>query len=87
MTYEKCELDQPVFRPRTRLYSLEPIGMGSPFVESLTSYITRLAEAHTVSPGILLAKELWPRVWRSQGNEDRGNSPGLLILSSTIPTY
>ena len=72
MTYDNCHLDQPVFRPRTRLYSLEPIGIGSPFVESLTSYITRLSEAHTVSPSILLAKELWPRVWRRQGHDEQG---------------
>src|SRR5215831_12864894 len=74
MTYEKCDLNQPAFRSRTHLYSLESVGVGSPFVESLTSYIARLAEAHAVSPGILLAKELWPRVSRTQGQGEHGKS-------------
>src|SRR5437667_8856139 len=33
---------------RSRLYSLEPIGIGTPQTESLTSYISRLAAAHSV---------------------------------------
>lgn len=37
--------------PRTsQLYHLEPIGLGTPFVESLSSYILRLAQAHHVLP-------------------------------------
>jgi hypothetical protein len=74
ITYDKCDLNQPIFGPRTHLYSLEPIGLGSAFVESLTSYIARLAEAHAVSPGILVTKELWPRVSRTQGNGESGES-------------
>jgi TniQ len=34
--------------------------MGTPLVESLTGYITRLAEAHSVSTGILYIKEIAP---------------------------
>lgn len=36
--------------PRSRLFSLEPIGVGTSEAEGLTSYIIRLAEAHSVSP-------------------------------------
>ena len=60
--YETWILDLPTLRPRTSLYHLKPIGIGTPFVESLTSYIGRLAAAHTVSLGSLTAKEFWPRV-------------------------
>lgn len=35
------------------LYNLEPIGIGTPYVEGLTSYIVRLADAHCVTTGTL----------------------------------
>jgi len=47
----------PLVLPRpTRLYSLAPIGVGTPMVESLTGYVVRLAEAHSVSAGLLYWK-------------------------------
>ncbi len=45
---------------RTRLYPLVPIGIGTAYSESLTSYIIRLAEAHSVKSGILLKHEILP---------------------------
>lgn len=45
---------------RSRLYSLPPQGVGTPGVESLTGYITRLAEAHDIHPIKLLAYEILP---------------------------
>lgn len=44
--------------PRTRLSHLPPIGIGSAEVESLTSYIARLAAAHCISPRELLHREI-----------------------------
>jgi transcriptional regulator with XRE-family HTH domain len=44
--------------PRSRLYPLKPIGIGTPFVESLSGYVSRLADAHGVSVGDLLGREL-----------------------------
>jgi len=44
--------------PRSRLYSLKPMGIGTPFVESLTGYVSRLADAHAVSVGNLVGREL-----------------------------
>lgn len=44
--------------PRSRLYSLRPIGIGTSFVESLTGYVSRLADAHAVSAGNLVEREL-----------------------------
>jgi hypothetical protein len=46
--------------PHSRLYHLEPVGVGSALVESLTSYVTRLAAAHNVHPHMLVTKELLP---------------------------
>lgn len=50
----------PAMTPRTRLYHLEPIGVGTPEVESLTGYVMRLAEAHCVSTSALVTGELLP---------------------------
>jgi hypothetical protein len=38
------------------LYNIEPIGLGTPYVESLTSYISRLADAHCVFTGDIISK-------------------------------
>lgn len=46
--------------PRSRFYCFEPIGVGSPSVESLTSYISRLAYKHCVSVKDLIVHELLP---------------------------
>ncbi|MBZ5727323.1 MAG: TniQ family protein [Acidobacteriia bacterium] len=42
-------------------YSLAPIGVGTAFVESLSCYVERLAEAHAVSAGNLIVRELFGR--------------------------
>jgi hypothetical protein len=46
--------------PRSRLYSLQPMAIGTQHVESLSSYIMRVAEAHTVSVRTLILKEIFP---------------------------
>lgn len=67
--------DESVMPPRSRLYHLEPIGVGTSEVESLTSYITRLAQAHCVSVRQLLLAEILPRFpnvyWTNGGRESR----------------
>jgi hypothetical protein len=45
---------------RSRLYSLKPISTQNRNREGLISYICRLAEAHSVSPGILIKQEILP---------------------------
>ncbi|GFE69220.1 TetR family transcriptional regulator [Chroococcus sp. FPU101] len=45
---------------RSRLHHLEPIGIGTPKVESLTSFVTRLANSHEVFPSILLSRVINP---------------------------
>jgi transcriptional regulator with XRE-family HTH domain len=54
----------PPLPARSALYPLAPVGVGTPDVESLTSYLTRLAAAHSVSPRILLVEAVVPLVGR-----------------------
>jgi len=44
----------------TFLYPLEPIGVGTPFVESLASYLTRLSTAHMLPPSAMLREVIVP---------------------------
>jgi hypothetical protein len=55
---ESWSLSRPPLPPRSQLYSLEPIGIGTALVESLTGYVARLAEAHSVSVGDLVGRVL-----------------------------
>lgn len=66
-TEQICELwdeAQPVPLTHSRLFPLRPIGIESAQVESLTSYIMRLADAHSVHPYTMIYKELAPRLNR-----------------------
>src|ERR1700758_5499419 len=56
--YPHWDIEPSALPTRSRLFRLEPIGMGTAEVESLTSYIARLAEAHCVSPRQLLCEEI-----------------------------
>ena len=59
------DLARPAIPSRSRLYSLEPIGIGTPWTESLTSYVSRLADAHSVRVRELVVYELLPFLGRS----------------------
>jgi transcriptional regulator with XRE-family HTH domain len=58
--YEKWDLSPLPVPTRSTLFSLEPIGVGTPWVESLTSYIARLADAHCIFSGTLMEKIIVP---------------------------
>ena len=51
--YESWNLGSSAALPQ-RTYYMRPLGIGSMLVESMTGYIARLAEAHDVSPAMLL---------------------------------
>ena len=55
---ESWSLSRPLLPPRSQLYSLEPMGVGTELVESLTGYVARLADAHSVSVGDLVGRVL-----------------------------
>jgi transcriptional regulator with XRE-family HTH domain len=67
LTYGNWDLTQPISPLRSHLYSLQPIGVGTSKVESLTGYVARLANAHCVSPGDLIAHECKSLVKQPQG--------------------
>jgi hypothetical protein len=60
MTYDLWDLAPRALPLRSRLYSLRPMAIGTLRVESLSSYIMRLAEAHTVSVRTLILQEVFP---------------------------
>lgn len=69
---------------RSRLFSIEPIGIGTWYSESFGSYLKRIAEAHRVSVTNLLQKVLLPGsnchikkmhpLWRSSLHSINGSS-------------
>ncbi|MEN1969719.1 TniQ family protein [Lentibacillus sp. N15] len=62
---------------RTELYNIEPVGIGTPYVESLLSYIARLAEKHNISETVML-KEVFAPVMENENIKidvsQRGNT-------------
>src|SRR5437867_3672920 len=56
--FESWSLSRLPAPTRSRLYSLEPIGVGTATVEGLTGYVARLAEARSVSVGDLVGRVL-----------------------------
>ena len=69
--YETWAVVPVVFTPPSRLYSLDPIGIGTPRVESFASYIMRLAAAHSVSPLDLIRDEFAAEVSATFGDARR----------------
>jgi len=59
---EMWDLQKPAIPPRSRLYSLEPIGVGTLYTESLSSYLCRLAQEHCVTPQKLIVGEIAPEM-------------------------
>lgn len=57
-SYPQWDIKSPPLPARSRLFRLEPVGVGTAHVESLTSYIARLAAEHCVSPRKLLCAEV-----------------------------
>ena len=82
-SYEEWKLELPPISPRSILYGLEPIGIGTPQVECLTSYISRLAEAHCVFPGILMHKLIAPFVRESSVYQKSCNSMEMKLVYQT----
>ncbi len=77
---ELWDLTPPITPSPSRLFHLEPIGLDTCYVESLTSYVARLAQAHSVPPGTLLAIEVKPLV-------KQGYATNPLNSSSIVSLY
>jgi len=79
--YEPWNVDLPVFPPRSRLHSLQPQGNGTALIECLTSYVSRLAVSHCVSPAALLSSTIAPLIgkkyWLQDGARQRRRGSAL----------
>jgi AraC-like DNA-binding protein len=82
LLFESWDLQSHEIAPRNRLFSLEPIGVGTMRCESFTSYIARQAKAHSVTAGALFTYELAPRSNKSYLL--RENKRGQGVLSTTF---
>jgi AraC-like DNA-binding protein len=71
--YQHWELMVPELSPRSVLYQIRPIGIGTTETECLTSYLARLANAHHLPVGQLLRWQLIPMI-----NDGRTESGRLL---------
>jgi hypothetical protein len=85
--YESWNVALPAFPPRSHLHSLEPIGAGTPLIECLTSYTSRLAASHCLSPAVLLGSVLAPLIGKKywlQGGAREGTTGSALGNSFNI---
>lgn len=71
--YSSSELTTVSQNSATRLYFVAPLYIGSAEIESLTSYISRLALAHCVYPGILMERVLKKVVNKKHGSANLHN--------------
>lgn len=60
VVYDSWDLTPPKARPRSRLYPLKPMGVGTPLSESCTGYIARLAAEHWTSVASLFGHQIAP---------------------------
>lgn len=84
--FEECELcafEDLTLPPRSRLFHLGPVGIGKPFVESLSGYSSRLAETHHVTHASLFGREIAPHIDRRhlRNSASRSNVNALLAAS------
>jgi hypothetical protein len=56
--FESWNLETFQLPRRSHLYALSPVGLATDAIESLTSYLTRLADAHRVSVRTLLDEKI-----------------------------
>lgn len=56
--YQVWDTQPPPLPARSRLFRMEPVGIGTSQVECLTSYLARIAAEHCVSPRKLLCAEI-----------------------------
>ncbi len=63
---EMWDLAWPTIPPRSPLYHLEPVGIGTRYVESLTGYIARLAQAYNISVSKFLQGTVRPLLGKNR---------------------
>lgn len=86
------EPDVAVFRPpRSRLFSLKPIGVGTADCEGLVSYLVRLAREHSVDARVLFRQEIFRQCGNLGGlrypiffNEDARSVNGVGVYANVF---
>ena len=56
--FHRLDITPSTISPRSCLYQLEPCAINSAYIESITSYTKRLAEAHSVTVSQLIRRKL-----------------------------
>lgn len=72
--------------PRSRLYHLAPIGIGTSLVESATGYSSRLAVAHSVTLAVLFGYEIAPLLDKNHLRNSEARSNKHAVLSNSFRT-
>ncbi|MGK7955407.1 MAG: TniQ family protein [Crocosphaera sp.] len=63
-------LQPPKIPKRSRLFDLEPIGVGTPYTESLSSYLNRLAQEHCLTSQKLIMGQIAPLILTSEDKSE-----------------
>ena len=82
--YPFWDLTPPAIPTRSRLYPLEPIGVGTGEVESLSSYVLRLAAAHCLPLAALFDEIVAPLVQEARLLSTTGY-PELVLVNAARP--
>jgi hypothetical protein len=82
MIYSTLDLTIPCIPQRSCLYSIPPVGAGTPYVECLTSYLCRLAATHSVSFGSLYERLLIPSLKKAYLTTPLHLSPASTLTGS-----
>ncbi len=79
------DLTPPDLPPRSQLYPLPPLGLRTPLVESLSSYVCRLAHEHHLYPGTLIRYLIAPLIAKPYLRTGHSNSiSGFLRFAAPI---
>lgn len=81
---ELWNLDKPIIPVRCRLFPLEPIGVGTLYVESLTGYVARLAQHHSMTTEHLILAEIVPLMIQKGYSAEPGNINRLFGVRASL---
>jgi hypothetical protein len=86
--FERIRIPRYEYRPyqSSGLYHLAPIAVGTVRVESLSSYVARLAEAHRISVAVLFGYELLPVINNAYVRSLTQRKNKAMLLASTYQT-
>ncbi len=83
--YLECWNLKPLeISPRSRLFCLEPVAVGTPYTESLSSYLNRLAQEHCLTSQRLIMGEIAPLILKNKDKSELlSNASSATCLSNS----